>query len=107
MKTELLSPAKDKQTAIEAINCGADAVYMGASCFGARRNAPNSLPQAAATPNPLSAWSVDNYQKWPFPGLGPAKNKSRRTTSAVARCKENNCIWMVPLYNIRNFVIFN
>ncbi len=43
MKTELLSPAKDKQTAIEAINCGADAVYMGASCFGARRNAPNSL----------------------------------------------------------------
>ena len=43
LKTELLSPAKDKQTAIEAINCGADAVYMGASCFGARRNAPNSL----------------------------------------------------------------
>ena len=43
MKTELLSPAKDKQTAIEAINCGADAVYMGATCFGARRNAPNSL----------------------------------------------------------------
>ena len=43
MKSELLSPAKDKQTAIEAINCGADAVYMGASCFGARRNAPNSL----------------------------------------------------------------
>lgn len=43
MKTELLSPAKDKQTAIEAINCGADAVYMGASSFGARRNAPNSL----------------------------------------------------------------
>lgn len=72
-----------------------------------RRNAPNSLPQAAATPNPLSAWSVDNYQKWPFPVLGPAKNKSRRTTSAVARCKENNCIWMVPSYIIRNFVIFN
>ena len=43
MFTELLSPAKDKQTAIEAINCGADAVYIGASCFGARRNAPNSL----------------------------------------------------------------
>ena len=43
MKSELLAPAKDKQTAIEAINCGADAVYMGASCFGARKNAPNSL----------------------------------------------------------------
>jgi len=42
-QTELLSPAKDKETAIAAIDCGADAVYMGASAFGARRNAPNSL----------------------------------------------------------------
>ena len=43
MKTELLAPAKNKETAIEAINCGADAVYIGASCFGARQNAGNSL----------------------------------------------------------------
>ena len=43
MLTELLSPAKDKETALAAIDCGADAVYMGASAFGARRNAPNSL----------------------------------------------------------------
>ena len=43
MKTELLAPAKDKETAIEAINCGADAVYIGASRFGARQNAVNSL----------------------------------------------------------------
>lgn len=43
MRTELLSPAKDKETAIAAIDCGADAVYIGASSFGARRNAPNSL----------------------------------------------------------------
>lgn len=42
-KTELLSPAKDKFTAIEAINCGADAIYIGASKFGARHNANNSL----------------------------------------------------------------
>jgi len=42
-KTELLAPAKDKETALAAIDCGADAVYMGASAFGARRNAPNSL----------------------------------------------------------------
>ena len=41
--TELLSPAKDKETAIAAIDCGADAVYMGASSFGARQNACNSL----------------------------------------------------------------
>ncbi len=43
MKTELLAPAKNKQTAFTAINCGADAIYIGASNFGARKNAPNSL----------------------------------------------------------------
>ena len=43
MRTELLAPAKDKETAIEAIDCGADAVYIGASDFGARKNASNSL----------------------------------------------------------------
>ena len=42
-KTELLAPAKDKKTAIEAINCGADAVYIGAPRFGARKNVPNTL----------------------------------------------------------------
>ena len=51
MKTELLSPAKDKQTAIEAINCGADAVYMGATSFGARRNATNSLEDISEVVN--------------------------------------------------------
>ena len=43
MKTELLAPAKDKETAFAAIDCGADAVYIGASSFGARQNACNSL----------------------------------------------------------------
>ena len=43
MKTELLSPAKNKETAIAAIDCGADAVYIGAHSFGARQNAGNSL----------------------------------------------------------------
>ncbi len=43
MKTELLAPAKNKQAAFTAINCGADAIYIGASAFGARKNAPNSL----------------------------------------------------------------
>src|SRR5574344_1226673 len=40
---ELLAPAKNKECAFAAINYGADAVYIGASEFGARRNAPNSL----------------------------------------------------------------
>lgn len=43
MKVELLAPAKDKNTAIEAINCGADAIYIGAMNFGARKNACNSI----------------------------------------------------------------
>lgn len=42
-KTELLAPAKDKETAFYAIDCGADAVYIGAPAFGARQNAKNSL----------------------------------------------------------------
>lgn len=42
-KVELLAPAKNKETAIAAINYGADAVYIGASDFGARQNAANSF----------------------------------------------------------------
>ncbi len=40
---ELLAPARDADTAIAAINHGADAVYMGAPAFGARAAASNSL----------------------------------------------------------------
>lgn len=40
---ELLSPAKDLECGIEAINHGADAVYIGAPKFGARSAAGNSL----------------------------------------------------------------
>jgi putative protease len=43
MKLELLSPAKDLECGIAAIDCGADAVYIGASNFGARNAAGNSL----------------------------------------------------------------
>ncbi len=40
---ELLSPAKDRVTAMAAVDCGADAVYIGAPAFGARKAVPNSL----------------------------------------------------------------
>ena len=43
MPVELLSPAKDLETGLAAINCGADAVYIGAPKFGAREAAGNSL----------------------------------------------------------------
>ena len=42
-KVELLAPAKDKNTAFQAINSGCDALYIGASDFGARKKVPNSL----------------------------------------------------------------
>ena len=42
-KVELLAPAKDKKTAITAINSGCDAIYIGATNFGARKKVPNSL----------------------------------------------------------------
>ena len=42
-RIELLLPAKDLSTGKTAINHGADAVYIGASAFGARQAAGNSL----------------------------------------------------------------
>jgi 23S rRNA 5-hydroxycytidine C2501 synthase len=42
-KIELLAPAKDLETGVAAINCGADAVYIGAARFGAREAAGNPL----------------------------------------------------------------
>ena len=43
MKTELLAPAKNKECAYAAINFGADAIYIGANYFGARKKASNSI----------------------------------------------------------------
>ena len=40
---ELLSPARDADIGIEAINHGADAVYIGGPSFGARASAGNSV----------------------------------------------------------------
>ncbi len=46
--TELLAPARDLECGIAAIDCGADAVYIGAPRFGAREAAGNSLDDIAA-----------------------------------------------------------
>ncbi len=40
---ELLSPAKNADFGIEAINHGADAVYIGGPAYGARAKAPNTV----------------------------------------------------------------
>ena len=44
---ELLAPAKDLQSAVDAVDCGADAVYIGAAQFGARHAATNSVEDIA------------------------------------------------------------
>lgn len=47
-RIELLAPAKNLTCGIEAINHGADAVYIGAPKFGARSSAGNSLEDIRA-----------------------------------------------------------
>ena len=42
-EVELLAPAKNADIGIEAINHGADAVYIGAAMFSARAAAGNSI----------------------------------------------------------------
>ena len=44
-KIELLAPAKNFDTAVDAIDCGADAVYIGGAKFGARHSATNSTAE--------------------------------------------------------------
>ena len=44
---ELLCPARDYRAAIAAIECGADALYIGAESFGARRGATNTTEDIA------------------------------------------------------------
>ena len=44
---ELLAPARNADFGIEAINHGADAVYIGGPAFGARAKAPNTVADIA------------------------------------------------------------
>ena len=46
-KLELLAPAKNLEFGIEAINHGADALYIGGPTFGARAAAGNSVADIA------------------------------------------------------------
>lgn len=50
-KIELLSPAKNLQVGKVAVDNGADAVYIGAPAFGARKAAANSLEDIAILVN--------------------------------------------------------
>lgn len=60
-KIELLSPAKNFQTAIYAIDYGADAVYIGANSYGARVNAANSVDDIAKVVEYAHKFNVKVY----------------------------------------------
>ena len=47
-RLELLAPAKNLEFGIEAVNHGADAIYIGAPAFGARAAAGNSVADIAS-----------------------------------------------------------
>ncbi len=57
-KIELLAPAKSRDSAIAAIDYGADAIYIGASRFGARHAASNSIEDIAAVVEYAHAYGV-------------------------------------------------
>lgn len=60
-KIELLSPARNLECGIEAVNHGADAVYIGAPRFGARAAAGNSLEDIAALVEYAHLYNVKIY----------------------------------------------
>ena len=56
---ELLAPAKNAESGIEAIKHGADAVYIGADSFGARVAAGNSIEEISV----LTSFAHKYYAK--------------------------------------------
>lgn len=60
-KIELLAPARDLRSARAAIDCGADAVYMGGPRFGARQAAGNSVEDIAAAAEYARRFGVRVY----------------------------------------------
>ena len=60
-RIELLVPAKNLECGIEAVNHGADAVYIGAPRFGARAGAGNSLEDIAALVTHAHLYNVRIY----------------------------------------------
>ena len=60
-KLELLAPAKDYDTAVDAIDCGADAVYIGAGKFGARHSATNPIEDIARVAEYAHRYGVKVY----------------------------------------------
>ena len=60
-KLELLAPAKDYISAVDAIDCGADAIYIGAGKFGARYAATNTIEDIARVVEYAHRYDVKVY----------------------------------------------
>ena len=60
-KIELLSPAKNLEVGIAAINHGADAVYIGGPSFGAREKVGNSIEDIAKLCNHAAIYDAKVY----------------------------------------------
>lgn len=58
---ELLSPARDSDTGIAAVNFGADAVYVGAPRFGARSAVSNTIEEIEKLVNYAHRYRVKVY----------------------------------------------
>ncbi len=58
---ELLAPARDLLSAVDAIDCGADAVYIGAGRFGARYAATNTTEDIAKVVQYAHRYGVKVY----------------------------------------------
>lgn len=58
---ELLAPARDADTALQAIAHGADAVYIGAPSHGARQAASNTLPDISRVIETAHPFGVKVY----------------------------------------------
>lgn len=58
---ELLSPAKNKEVALEAVNAGADAVYIGGPAFGAREAAGNAWSDIEAVATYSHRYGAKTY----------------------------------------------
>ena len=58
---ELLSPAKNKEVALAAVNAGADAVYIGGPAYGAREAAGNAWADIQAVASYTHRYGAKTY----------------------------------------------
>ena len=62
----MLCPAKNVETAKNAILSGADAVYIGADAFGARSSASNSTEEIAETRDMVLGYTLPYFNPYTY-----------------------------------------